>query len=138
MADRSQRKEDPWSVVERINQAWLGGRTAELNELFHLDIAMALPGFEREMKGRDAVVGGFEDFVSNVDIHGFEVRDRHVHSVLNTAVVDFAYEMVYEWGGTKYRSVGRDLWVLAKVEEGWLAVWRTMFDQGEEALQDAE
>jgi len=52
----------------------------------------------------------------------------------STAVASFAFEMIYQRGGTSYRSSGRDLWVFQQREGRWLAVWRTMLDLKDEPL----
>ena len=52
-----------------------------------------------------------------------------------TSVVSFAYEMVYERDGRRSRATGRDLWVFARQQGGWLAVWRTMLDLAEQPAE---
>jgi len=47
-------------------------------------------------------------------------------------VASFTYEMIYERDGKGNRATGRDLWVLARQDGHWLAVWRTMLDLAEQ------
>lgn len=56
------------SFVERINDAWLEGRTDRLADLFHAGIVMVLPGFAGRVEGAEAVVAGFEDFCKTVPL----------------------------------------------------------------------
>ena len=56
-------------------------------------------------------------------------------TVLDTAVVTFLYEMVYERSGERYRATGRDLWVFQSQNAAWIAVWRAMLALDEMAAR---
>jgi uncharacterized protein (TIGR02246 family) len=130
MADQSSRAEAA-AAMERINRAWLERRPADLAPLLHPDMTMVFPGFGGRAEGRDANVAGFVDFCTHAVVHEYHERDRQIDVAGDTAVVSFAYEMVYERGGARSRATGRDLWVFARQEGVWLAVWRTMLDLAE-------
>ena len=119
-------------ALERINQAWLGGTPQALGPLFHPEITMAFPDFAGRAIGRDAMLAGFVDFCENAKIRSYQESDRQVDVIGDTAVASFEFEMVYEREGQAYRSMGRDLWVFARGDSGWVAVWRTMLDIREE------
>ncbi len=67
-------------------------------------------------------------------IHGFEESDRQVDVFGDTAVASFAFVLVYEREGKKYRSTGRDLWVFSRDGAAWRAVYRTMLNLAEEPV----
>jgi hypothetical protein len=115
-------------ALRGINQAWLNGRPEEMNPLIHPDIVLVVPGFAGRITGRDAFIAGFEEFCGSAKLQSFQDRDYHVDVVDSTGVASFAFEMVYEREGSTYRATGRDLWVFARQEAGWVAVWRTMLD----------
>jgi len=46
--------------------------------------------------------------------------------------------MVYERDGRRYRSRGRDFWVLQEEDGQWLAIWRTMLDMDEGCISDED
>lgn len=117
--------------MRAINQAWLDGRLAGLEELVHPDIVMAFPDFSGSVQGRKAFLEGFRDFRQNATIHEFREQDFRVDTAGATAVVTFRYEMVYERSGQRYRAFGRDLWVFQKEDRGWIAVWRNMLEMQE-------
>jgi uncharacterized protein (TIGR02246 family) len=123
-------------VLNAINRAWLEGRAREMARLLHSDIVMALPGFAGQVRGRDAVVEGFAEFCANARVEAWEEEDADVHVAGGTAVASFAYAMRYALGEARYRVTGRDLWVFAREEGGWAAVWRTMLDTAEEPATD--
>ena len=131
MADEASRAEVA-AAIERINRTWLDRRPADLATLFHPDMMMVFPGFEGRAEGCDANVAGFADFCENALIQEYKEHDRQIDVAGDTAVVSFGYEMTYEREGERYRSTGRDLWVFARRDGAWLAVWRTMLDPAEQ------
>jgi uncharacterized protein (TIGR02246 family) len=120
------------AAMERINRAWLDCRPAELLPLFHPDLTMALPGFVGRVEGRQNFVAGFEDFCAHAHVEDYRESNHHVDVVGDTGVVSFEYQMVYERSGERYRATGRDLWVFARHDGEWLAVWRTMLNLQEQ------
>ncbi len=124
--------EDVTEALQAINRAWLEGRPDDLRPLIHPDMVMVFPGFAGRVAGRDAFVAGFVDFCTNARVVSFQERDHQADDVAGTAVASFAFDMVYQREGSQYRSTGRDLWVFARTDSGWLAVWRTMLDLREE------
>jgi uncharacterized protein (TIGR02246 family) len=119
------------AALERINRAWLDRRTADLAPLFHPDLTMVFPGFSGRAVGREASVAGFSDFSTHAIVHEYKESDHQVDVIGDTAVASFIYEMVHERSGKKNRATGRDLWVFARHDRTWLAVWRTMLDLAE-------
>ncbi|HJZ55790.1 MAG TPA: nuclear transport factor 2 family protein [Gemmataceae bacterium] len=136
MPDESSRAEVA-AAIERINRAWLDRRPADLGPLFHPALTMVLPGFGGRVEGREANVAGFTDFCTHATIHEYRERDRQIDVFGDTAVASFAYEMVYERSGQRSRATGRDLWVFARQQGSWLAVWRTMLDLAEQPAEPA-
>jgi uncharacterized protein (TIGR02246 family) len=124
-------RESVAAAMRRINQVWLDRRPEDLAPLFHPDLIMVVPGFEAAAEGRDAIVAGFADFCTNAVVHEYREDPLRVDVVGDTAVATFRYEMVYERSGEEYRATGRDLWVFARRDGAWLAVWRTMLDPSE-------
>lgn len=121
------------AAMQEINRAWLEGRVDDLARLVDPHVVMVLPGFAGRVAGRDDFLAGFHDLSQNATVHQFREDDQQVDIVGDTAVVSFAYEMVYERSGGRYRATGRDLWVFARQGNAWLAVWRTMLDMDENA-----
>jgi hypothetical protein len=116
-----------------INNAWLSGRVDDMEASLHPDIVMALPGVAGRVQGRDALLAGFRDFCDNAKVHEFHDRETHIDVAGRTAVVTIQYEMIYERSGTRYRAIGRDLWVFERHGDSCLAAWRTMLDMQENA-----
>jgi ketosteroid isomerase-like protein len=89
---------------------------------------MVFPGFGGVSRGREAFVASFVDFCTNARVITAKERGRQINITGSTAVASFEFEIDNERGGERVRSTGRDLWVLAKEEAPWVAVWRTMLD----------
>jgi len=122
------------TAMQRINRAWLDRRPGDMIGLIHPDVTIVLPGFAGRVTSRDALIAGFQDFCTQAIVHEFRESDLQVDAASNAGVVSFVYEMVYERGGTRYRAIGRDLWVFSRHNGEWLAVWRTMLDQSEQEV----
>ncbi len=119
------------AALRQINRTWAERRPRDLAPLLHPEIVMALPGGGR-VEGCEAFIAGFVDFCENATVHEYRESDRRIDLTGDTAVATFAFEMVYERAGSRYRSTGRDLWVFAHQAGTWLAVWRMMFDLAEQ------
>jgi ketosteroid isomerase-like protein len=130
------RKDAVASVLQRINRAWLERRPDDLRAYFHPSMTMVLPGFSGQIQGLEPIIAGFVDFCEHATVHDYRETDHQVDVIGDTAVASFAWEMVYERAGQRYRATGRDLWVFARQGDDWLAVWRTMLDLAEQPVPD--
>ena len=54
--------------------------------------------------------------------------------IAGAGIVDSSFEVVYGRAGRRHRSTGRELWVFREFDGDWRAVWRTMMDLEETAL----
>jgi hypothetical protein len=124
--------DDLAEALRMINRCWLEGRPRDLGPLLHEKIVMVVPGFAARVGGRDTFIGGFADFCENARVVSFHESDHQVDQIDDTAVASFSFDMVYERGGSRYHSTGRDLWVFTRQAGQWLACWRTMIDVREE------
>jgi ketosteroid isomerase-like protein len=125
--------DDVSRTLSSINQAWLEGKPRDLEALFDPKIVMLDPAGSY-VKGRTLLVESFVQMCANVRVHGFEESDRQVDVFGDTAVASFAFVLVYEREGQKYRSTGRDLWVFSRDGAAWRAVYRTMLNLAEEPV----
>jgi hypothetical protein len=120
------------AALDRITLAWRQRRPADLNDLFHPAITMALPGFIGRVEGREANLAGFADFCTNAIVHEYQEDGHQIDVIGDTAVATLTYAMMYERDRKRSRVSGRDLWVFIRQGEKWLAAWRTMLDLAEE------
>ena len=120
------------AILDRMNRAWLDGRPEAMLPWIHPEIKFVFPGFAGRIRGVEAFLAGFKDFCEHARVESFRESDHHADIVGETAVASFRFDIIYERDGGRYRSTGRDLWVFARQQEGWRAVWRTMLDVAEE------
>ena len=113
-------------TLSSINHAWLEGRPRDLDPKI---VALGPDG--TCIKGRNLLVESFAHMSTKARVHSFEESDRQVDVFGETAVASFAFVLVYERDGEKYRSTGRDLWVFSRDDGAWRAVYRTMLDLAE-------
>jgi hypothetical protein len=102
--------------------------------LFHDSFVMVLPGFVGRVSGKDAAIAGFEEFCQNAKVHAFQEGEHQIDLIGQTAIASVTFEMTYELKGQKYQSTGRDVWVFENSKGAWVAVWRTMLDTTDTAV----
>jgi ketosteroid isomerase-like protein len=122
------------AAMQRINEAWLGGRVQDLIPLVHPDIVMVFPNFTGRIQGREAFLAGFRDFCQSAVVREFREYDHQVDVAGDTAVVTFRYEIIYERLNKRYRSTGRDFWIFNHQSAAWIAVWRAMLESEENEI----
>ena len=117
-------------LLLRINDAWIKQRgeamTAALNECFAEDVVMRGPGFVFLGKGRDFVVQSYHDFVSQAEVKSFSRDEPEIDVIGETATAQYEWGMTYVLNGEEYTEHGRDVFVFARRDKKWLAVWRVM------------
>ena len=67
--------------VRSLNAAWLQGKLDDLRQHFHPEIVMAAHGGTAHIKGREACIKSFEDFLRRAQVHDFresETRADHL------------------------------------------------------------
>ena len=120
-----------WEVMRCIFRAWRDGRPEDMRAYLDADVVMVFPGSAERTQGADAMLAGFKAFAEQAVTEGVEVTDRQVDVVGEQAIASYAYRITYRRDGRRWRASGRDMWILARREERWRAVWRTMLDLAE-------
>lgn len=113
-------------VLERINDAWLEGRSEELGEYLHPDIAIVSPDLRRLGEGSEACVKSYHDFASRATVNGFTMSDPVIDLWRDTAVAVYSFDIDYEMSGRSHRESGRDLYVFTRDGGKWRAAWRML------------
>jgi hypothetical protein len=120
-------------LLSRISEAWLKQRgeamTATLNECFAEDVVMRGPGFVFLGKGRDLAVQSYRDFVSQAEVKSCSLDEPEIDVAGDTATAHYKWAMAYVLNGQEYTEHGRDVFVFARREKKWLAVWRALLPE---------
>ncbi len=125
-SDGAQDSEEILQLVQRMNDAWTKGGSAELAPFFREDIVMVHPDFTQRTEGREACAATYDDFCKQAAILDFKISNPGIEVFGNTAIATYSYEIAYEMGGERFNDTGRDIFVFVRENDRWLAVWRTM------------
>ncbi|HEY2012749.1 MAG TPA: DUF4440 domain-containing protein [Bryobacteraceae bacterium] len=117
-------------LLQRINESWLMGypeeMPAKLGECFDDAMVIKGPGFATVGTGKAACIQSYIDFVHQAKIIACTLSTPQIDVSGDTAVGTFSWKITYELNGVESRETGHDLFVFARREAGWRAVWRTM------------
>jgi ketosteroid isomerase-like protein len=123
-------------TIAAINQAWRTGHVSDMAQHLHPDIVVKFPKFSGQLVGREKLLAGFEEFCTNARVIEYSESDEQIEVIGNCAVVSFQFDMLYERPAYRERSRGRDLWVMQRESDRWLAVWRTLTELTESREQE--
>ena len=128
-------------VLSRINGAWTKLRgeamTAALNECFAEEIVMRGPGFAFLGKGRDVAVQSYHDFVNQAEVKSVQLDEPQVDVAGETATAQYKWTIIYVLNEQEYTERGHDLFVFARRDGKWLAIWRALLPELAEISSDA-
>ena len=119
-------QEEIWQIVTEINDSWVLGRPENLDNYFHKAIVFVAPGFSQRIEGRAACVDSFRDFCANAKVRDFKPADPAIDVCGETAIATYGFKIEYDLGNESFEEGGRDVWVFARNEDQWVAVWRTI------------
>jgi Domain of unknown function (DUF4440) len=123
-----------WRILHNINQAWVSSPPEQIANLVHPKVVYVAPNFQKRMQGREACVASYQDFCNRAKIHSFS-KSQPVIDVRGDAVVaTYQLEIRYEMNQQGFHDTGRDLFVLAREDGEWKAVWRTILGVGKCAV----
>lgn len=122
------------AALGAINTAWVEGRSDALEEHFHEDMMIMVPGHEERQRGRDTCIKGYLEFASRANLRGLDLGDCEIDVVGDTGVATYSFDIRYDMAGDDYHDVGTDVWVFSRIDGDWKAIWRTMiYGPAEEA-----
>jgi hypothetical protein len=122
-------------VLSRINDAWSKLRgdamTAALNECFAEEMVLRGPGFVFLGKGRDFAVQSYHSFVNQAEVKNFSVDEPQIDVAGETATAQYKWTITYVLNEQEYTERGYDVFVFARRDKKWLAVWRAMLPEAD-------
>ena len=128
-------------VLARINGAWTKLRgeamTAALNECFAEDVVMRGPGFVFLGTGRDSAVQSYHDFVNQAEVKSVLLDEPQIDVAGETATAQYKWTITYVLNGQEHTECGHDVFVFARRDGKWLAVWRALLPELAEISSEA-
>jgi hypothetical protein len=121
-------QKEVWDLVRLINAAWREGQPERLLELFHDRMAIVGTSGNRYGVGKLACVESYRNFIASAQVTLFEETEPSVDVFETVAIVSYRFEIEYVMAGETHKEIGRDTFVLERVDGKWLAVWRQLSD----------
>lgn len=112
-------------LIRELNAAWPEGRLEDIGRCFDDEAVMVPPGGGVLIRGREAVVGSFREFLNMAKVHSFEILNPTVTVFGATACAVVPFQIYYELQGQVYDEKGEDILVLMQNSGEWRIVWRT-------------
>lgn len=115
-------KQDIWTTVRVMNDAWTKGNPEDLVRYFHRDMVAITATDRNRVEGGTACVAGWKGFADATRIHHWREIDPLIHVYGNAAVVAYYFDMSFDMGGQTINMGGRDMFFFVKEEGRWWAV----------------
>jgi ketosteroid isomerase-like protein len=113
-------------IVREINEAWVERRPADLARFLDDQIVVAPPGFQGQVKGRQAALDSYDQFAAAATVHAADFDEPDVQAWGDTAVAIYRFTLDYATGGARNQDTGWDVLVLRRTAGTWQVVWRTI------------
>ena len=111
--------------IQAYDRCWVEGRPADARAFLHPDAVFTGPNFERLVRGADACVQSYVNFLSQAKVHGFTASDYVIDVIETTAVMTYRWTIDYEFDGERSVDRGQDLLVWIREPDRWLIAWRS-------------
>jgi len=101
-------------LVKKINDAWLDCPPQKI------------AAFKNMGRGKSMCIKSYQDFVQQADIRECTISEPDIDIFDDTATATYSWDMVYTMNRKTYHEGGYDLFVFARKQGRWLAVWRAV------------
>ena len=115
-------KQEIWSTVRAMNDAWTKGNPDDLSRFFHQDMVAFTATDRDRLNGGTACIAGWKGFCNAARIHHWEEIDPAIQTYGNAAVVTYYFDMSFDLGGETIDMGGRDMFFFVNDGERWWAV----------------
>jgi ketosteroid isomerase-like protein len=113
-------------ALDALDAAWRERRFTDLAACFDDQVVMRGPGLVELVRGRDALVKSYADFMTRSDLTEYVESNHAVDRWGDTAVARFDWSMAWIQNGKTDRASGQDLFVFQKRGTRWVAIERVM------------
>ena len=117
-------------VLRNINDAWIKGDPNDIANYLHEEMVITGPDFIKLGKGKDECVDSYKKFKGMATILDVKETELMVDVFGDTAVATYSFEITHEIDEKTSTHRGRDMFTFTRIENKWLAVWRTIFPLG--------
>lgn len=115
-------KQEIWSTVRAMNDAWTKGNPDDLTKFFHQNMVAITATDRNRLDGGAACIAAWTRFCDAARIHRWEEIDPTIEVYGSSAVVAYYFDMSFDMGGRTINMGGRDMFFFVKEGERWWAV----------------
>ena len=116
------------AFVTALNESWQQGDMDALNVCYHPDVVLLPPDLGTPIRGREAVVGSYRDFLDAARLERFEPIELDVFSFPagagGTHMVHLTFEVDYTLDGDRYLEKGLEVYAILETGSGLQIIWR--------------
>jgi hypothetical protein len=115
-------KQEIWTTVRSMNDAWTKGNPDDLVKFFHRDMVAITATERNRLDGGAACIAGWKAFSNAARIHRWEEVDPIINVYNDSAVVAYYFDMSFDMNGQTINMGGRDMLFFVKENGKWWAV----------------
>lgn len=119
-------------AFEAIQIAWRSGNTAALRPLFHPDMIIVGPDYQRFATGRQAAIESYAEFAANTQVVAYSAEPPEIHVWGDTAICSVRWTLTWQRTAGQVAEKGSDQLVFSRFEDEWLAVYRLILFEPQE------
>lgn len=113
----------------RLNACWQTGDLQALADFYHPDVVLLPPDLGQPIRGREAVVASYLEFLQAATLDHFEVLELDVFPypagpALAIYVAHMTFAVTYTLDGETYVEKGLEAYTLSEEEEELKILWR--------------
>lgn len=114
-------KQEIWTTLRALNDAWTRGDPDDLAQYFHRDMVAITATDRLRREGAASCIAGWKGFAEATRIHRWEETDPVIHVYGDAAVVAYYFDMSFEMGGQTLDLGGRDMFFFVREGGRWWA-----------------
>lgn len=116
-------QQEIWQIMDKINNSWVHGDPAEMNEFLHKDFSTSKSDFIIIGKGREDCIRSYTGFAQSANILDFQYININIFIIGNIAIVRYNYKITYEMN-ENFEGSREEAFIFTKEKDKWLAIWR--------------
>jgi len=114
--------------IASLNECWQRGELDRLADYYHTDVVLLPPDLGMPIRGRDAVVSTYRDFLEAARLDRFRTTGLDVFSYRagdgGSHVAHLTFEVDYTLDGSRYEEKGLEVYVLQEIGGRLQIIWR--------------
>ncbi len=117
------------AFILALNDCWQQGDLAALEQFYHPDVVLLPPDLGAPIRGREAVVASYLEFLQAATLNHFEVLDLQIFpfagsSGTATFAAHLTFAVNYTLDGETYVEKGLEAYILSEDANGLKILWR--------------